>query len=60
MILNYDINYVNMKNIINDVKIISFCRLVVRGHLEGTMSQIFHLGLVNFFKNWQKVSHFLT
>ena len=42
--------------------------LAVGGHLEGTVSQIFYLGLSLYFmdsrklrcKKWQKVSRFLT
>ena len=55
-------------SVINGAKLISFGRLVVGGHLEGTVSQFFCLGPSFHFmnsrkfscKNRQKVSRFLT
>ena len=59
--LNWDIS------VRNGAKFIKFVILVVGGHTEGTVSQIFHLGPSFHFmksrkfscKKWQKVSRFL-
>ena len=62
------LNWYTCISIINGANLVNFGRLVVGGHLEGTMSQIFCLGLSFHYMKFRKfscrkcqnVSRFLT